>query len=130
MLICYGGYITQEFLSFFCNVNRSAIRRRFAIIPGSHHHLALCRECQLRVECGGSARSPLKRLCPLKRTSRSAATGTPISCILIGLTYRIHKPLFSFAEKTVQNLTLCGTITHRIKLQSFCLASGAFSAPV
>jgi hypothetical protein len=28
----------------------------------------------LWVECSGSIRSPLKRLCPLKRTSRSAAT--------------------------------------------------------
>jgi hypothetical protein len=69
----------------------------------------------LWVESGGAARSPLKRLCPLKRTSRPAATGTPISCILIRLTYRIHKPLFSFAEKTVPYLTLCRTVAHLIQ---------------
>src|ERR1019366_4127184 len=63
-------------------------------------------EGPLWVDSGGSVRSSLKRLCLLKRTSRSAATGSSISCILIGLTYRIHKPLFSLAEKSVQYLTL------------------------
>ena len=71
VLICYGCYITRGFLSFFYNVNRSAIRGRFAIIPGSRHDFALCRECQLRVESGCPRRcltAASRRLCNLAKS--------------------------------------------------------------
>jgi hypothetical protein len=61
MQICYGCYIAQESLSLFYNVKRSAIRRRFAIIPGSHHDLALCRESPVRVDTSGSGGRPAYR---------------------------------------------------------------------